>query len=69
MKNIFENIKTQTVYYPIILFKRVLIERKYLKVRICRYVPPSSLNQKNFFLNIETETVYCTIKLFKSCIN
>ena len=27
MKNIFENIKTETVYYPIILFKRVLIEK------------------------------------------
>ena len=40
MKNIFENIKTETVYYPIILFKRVLIERKYLKIRICGYAPP-----------------------------
>ena len=69
MKNIFENIKTETVYYPIILFKRVLIERKYLKIRICGYAPPfSSFNQKIFFLNIKTETVYCTI-ILKSCLN
>ena len=49
MKNIFENIKTETVYYPIILFKRVLIERKYLKIRICGYAPPFLPSIKRYF--------------------
>lgn len=53
MKNIFENIKTQTVYYPIILFKRILFERKYLKIRICGYALPLLPSIKRFFFKYQ----------------